>query len=102
MIIYFPNKNGDASRHNKLAVARIERHVPKGNHWVMAASFKPNGKRSALWIFYRAGIKGDFRWKAISGNGRIICASTEGYRQFSRAADNARIFGYSGPRTMRL
>ena len=102
MIIYLPTDKTKRSNRERNMVARIEKRTSKGHHWVMAVEFTPDGKRWVLWIFYRVGVKGDYRWKVISANGRIIAASTEGYRQFARAADNARISGYSGPRTLRL
>lgn len=47
------------------------------------------------WEFYQEG-NGDWRWRRIALNGRIVAASTEGYRNRADAVANARRNGYAG------
>ncbi len=39
-------------------------------------------------IIYRSGK--EWRWKRVAKNGRIVGASSEGYRSFARCLGNAR------------
>lgn len=47
------------------------------------------------WEFYKDS-KGDWRWKRIAPNGRIVGASTEGYKNKASCTANARRNGYKG------
>jgi len=47
------------------------------------------------WKFY-TDPSGDWRWRRIASNGRIVGASTEGYRNKADCIANARRNGYRG------
>ena len=47
------------------------------------------------WEFYQE-ANGDWRWRRTAPNGRIVGASTEGYRNKSDCEDNARRNGWTG------
>jgi len=47
------------------------------------------------WEFYVDG-KGEWRWRRIASNGRIVGASAEGYKNKSDCVANARRNGYTG------
>lgn len=40
-----------------------------------------SGKRTPRVFMYRSNTNGDWRWKVVAANGKIIGASTEGYRR---------------------
>lgn len=47
------------------------------------------------WQFYQDNY-GDWRWQRKAPNGRIVGASTEGYRNRADCVANARRNGYTG------
>lgn len=47
------------------------------------------------WTFYKQD-NGDWRWTRFAPNGRIVGASTEGYRNRLDCVSNARRSGYTG------
>ena len=47
------------------------------------------------WEFYED-ASGDWRWRRTAPNGRIVGASTEGYRNKGDCEDNARRNGWQG------
>lgn len=47
------------------------------------------------WHFYQES-NGDWRWSRVALNGRIVGASTEGYRNRQDCVANARRHGYTG------
>lgn len=47
------------------------------------------------WEFYKDS-KGDWRWKRIAPNGKIVGASTEGYKNKASCIANAIRNGYKG------
>jgi uncharacterized protein YegP (UPF0339 family) len=47
------------------------------------------------WEFYRDS-KGEWRWRRIAPNNRIVGSSSEGYKNKSDCIDNARRNGYTG------
>lgn len=53
-------------------------------------------RNSDLWEFYQDG-SGEWRWRRrAAGNGLIVGASTEGYRNRTDCVANARRNGYVG------
>lgn len=47
------------------------------------------------WEFYQDSSN-EWRWRAISSNGRIVAASSEGFSSKQNAINNARFSGYKG------
>ena len=47
------------------------------------------------WEFYKD-HQGEWRWRRTASNGRIVGASTEGYKNKQDCIDNAKRNGYSG------
>lgn len=47
------------------------------------------------WEFYQD-PKGDWRWRQTAANGKIVGASTEGYKNRGDCVANARLKGYTG------
>ncbi|EMZ7034343.1 DUF1508 domain-containing protein [Salmonella enterica] len=47
------------------------------------------------WEFYTDG-QGEWRWRRIASNGRIVGASSQGYVNRADCVDNARRNGYTG------
>lgn len=47
------------------------------------------------WEFYTDGA-GEWRWRRIASNGRIVGASSQGYKNRSDCVENARRNGYTG------
>ena len=47
------------------------------------------------WEIYQD-ARGDWRWRRIASNGRIVGASSEGYSSRANAVANARRNGYTG------
>lgn len=47
------------------------------------------------WEFYQD-ERGEWRWRRIASNGRIVGASTQGYVNKSDCIENARRHGYNG------
>ena len=47
------------------------------------------------WEFYKDN-KGEWRWRTIAANGKIVGASSEGYKNKSDCIANATRFGYKG------
>lgn len=47
------------------------------------------------WEFYKDS-RGDWRWRRIAPNGKIVGASSEGYKNKSDCIANANRNGYSG------
>ena len=47
------------------------------------------------WEFYQD-AKGEWRWRRIAPNGRVVAASTEGYKNHADCVANARRNGYPG------
>lgn len=47
------------------------------------------------WQFYKDSA-GQWRWRRIAANGRIVGASTEGYKNQADCKANARRNGYRG------
>ncbi|MDM1514698.1 YegP family protein [Myroides odoratimimus] len=47
------------------------------------------------WEFY-VDPKGQYRWRRIASNGRIVGASTQGYVNRQDCVDNAKRNGYKG------
>jgi len=47
------------------------------------------------WEFYKD-TAGEWRWRRIASNGRIVGASSQGYVNKSDCVDNARRNGYKG------
>jgi uncharacterized protein YegP (UPF0339 family) len=56
---------------------------------------KPRDGHNDQWTFYRD-RSGDWRWRRKARNGRIVGASTEGYRKAADAIANARRNGWEG------
>ena len=50
-------------------------------------------KKRDKWEFY-TDAKKEHRWRRIAPNGRIVGASTEGYKNFTDCLTNARRNGY--------
>jgi len=59
--------------------------------------FDPSRKKTIVdkWEFYQD-PKGDWRWRRIAPNGRIVGNSGEGYRNRADCVANARRNGYTG------
>ena len=47
------------------------------------------------WEFYQD-TSGDWRWRRIAPNGRIVGSSSQGYANRSDCVENARRHGYIG------
>lgn len=47
------------------------------------------------WEFYKDSA-GGWRWRRIASNGKIIGASSQGYKNHQDCVDNARKYGYQG------
>ena len=47
------------------------------------------------WEFYTDSI-GDWRWRRVASNGRIVGASSEGFSSRAACVENARRNGYTG------
>lgn len=47
------------------------------------------------WKIYQDG-KGEWRWTRTASNGKIVGASTEGYKNRADCVSNAQRSGYSG------
>jgi len=47
------------------------------------------------WEFYVDGV-GEWRWRRTASNGRIVGASSQGYKNRSDCVENARRNGYTG------
>jgi len=47
------------------------------------------------WEFY-LDKSGDWRWRRVATNGRIVGASSEGYKTLTDCEHNARRHGYTG------
>jgi len=47
------------------------------------------------WEFYTDG-QGEWRWRRIAPNGRIVGASSQGYKNRADCVENARRNGYTG------
>jgi len=47
------------------------------------------------WELYKDG-SGEWRWRRTAPNGRIVAASSQGYKNRSDCEDNARRSGYKG------
>jgi uncharacterized protein YegP (UPF0339 family) len=47
------------------------------------------------WEFYKDS-QNEWRWRRVASNGRIVGASTEGYKNKQDCIDNARRNGYNG------
>lgn len=47
------------------------------------------------WEFYKDSL-GEWRWRRIASNGRIVGASSQGYVNKSDCIENARRNGYNG------
>ncbi len=47
------------------------------------------------WEFYKD-ARGEWRWRRIAPNGRIVGASSEGYKNKHDCIENARRHGYQG------
>lgn len=54
-----------------------------------------NMSKSDTWEFYQD-KKGEWRWRCIASNGRIVGASSEGYSSRANCVANAQRFGYTG------
>ncbi len=46
------------------------------------------------WTFYKDG-KGEWRWKRVASNGRIVGAATEGYKNRLDCVENAKRNGFT-------
>lgn len=47
------------------------------------------------WEFYQDS-KGEWRWRSIASNGKIVAASSEGFSSKVNAINNAKFSGYKG------
>lgn len=47
------------------------------------------------WEFYKD-VKGEWRWRRVAPNGKVVGASAEGYKNREDCIANARRNGYSG------
>jgi len=45
------------------------------------------------WVFYK-GKHGKYRWRVLAKNGKIIGASTQGYKRKQDCKNNAKLFGW--------
>lgn len=53
-----------------------------------------NGEKDR-WEFYKD-AQGEWRWRRIAPNGKIVGASTQGYKNKQDCKENARRHGYKG------
>ena len=53
-----------------------------------------NGEKDR-WEFYKD-AQGEWRWRRIAPNGKIVGASTQGYKNKQDCQENARRHGYKG------
>jgi len=47
------------------------------------------------WEFYQD-AKGEWRWRHVAANGKIVGASAEGFKTRAACVANARMNGYTG------
>ena len=52
-------------------------------------------QNSLTWTFF-TDVKGEWRWRSKSTNGKIVGASSEGFTSKQNAIKNAKLNGYEG------
>lgn len=65
--------------------------VRNAEHYGYDGKFSPAGK----WEFYQD-KKGEWRWRHLAVNGKVVGRSTEGYKAKPDCMNNAKSLGYNG------